>query len=136
MTPLPFKAKTCTRKHHVSKVIADRGEGIFLRHGPDIAEFPLGLPSIISANEIYAFQWVEVGPVDAFRRVRIVRLEQVVENLSLIIAHYMDWIVSAAHIRSMRSGRSVVLDVSHDCLSDDWQGWRTLGSKNAWRISD
>ena len=110
---LPLETKTSTGDDHVSEVVSNRFQRVPLGHCPDVAQFAPSFLAIICGDELDALHERHIGPVDAIGIVAVIRLDQIVEDLLLIIGHGMDWVVGAAHVRPMRGSWPVVLDVGH-----------------------
>ena len=110
---LPFETETSTGNDHVSNVVSDGLEWIPLRHGPDVGQLAPCFLSIVGHDETNAFHKGHIGPVDAIGVINVIRLDQIIEYLPLVLGHCVDWVVRSTHVRAMRGSWTVVLDMRH-----------------------
>ena len=110
---LPFETEASTGDDHVSNVVSDGLKWIPLRHGPDVGQLAPCLLSIVGHNEANTLYQGHIGPVDAIGVIDVIRLDQIIEYLLLVLGHGVDWVVRPTHVRAMRGSWTVVLDMRH-----------------------
>ena len=112
-TCLPFETKTSARNDHVPYVVAKRFQRISLGHCPDVAQFSGSLLAIVGGDKGDTLCQRQVCPVDTIRIVAVVRLDEIVEDLPLVVVHGVYRVVRTAHVGPMRGCWTVILYVGH-----------------------
>ena len=112
-TGLPFETETSTGDDHVSNIVSDGLKRIPLSHGPDIGQLALCFFSIVGHDEPNALHQGHISPIDAIGVIAVIRLDQKIEYLLLVLGHGVDGVVRPTHVRAMRGSWTVVLDVRH-----------------------
>lgn len=80
-----LEAETGTGQDGVVPVPAQRAQRVLLHHGADLGQLLLGLGIVDRGDELDALGQWQVGPVDAFWCVAVVRVCDVVEDLALLL---------------------------------------------------
>jgi len=125
----PLETETGARDNHIPEVISDWLQGVPLCHCPDAAQLSSSFLAVVSGNELDALRQRHICPVYAICIVAVVRLDEIVEDLPLVVGHLVDRVMGTAHIRSMRGSSPVILYVRH--VEYAWTLWYTglLGAK-------
>lgn len=112
-TCLPFETETSARNDHVPYIIAKRFQRVSLKHCPDVSQFSGSLLAIVGGDKSDTLcQW-QICPVDTFRVVAVVGLDEIVEDLPLVLVHGMYRVMCTAHVGPVRGCWTVVLYVGH-----------------------
>lgn len=92
----PFKAKACSRQHHIPKIVGDRAQWVGLEHVPYAGRFPPGLLCIVAGDELHLLGQWQIGPIYTIGGVAVVGTQQVIEYLSLDLRNLRDAAVHGA----------------------------------------
>jgi hypothetical protein len=82
-----LETETSARKNHIAEVESNGRQRIFLHHGPNGGQLLLCFDIVGVVDKADSLHDGQIGPVDTLFIVEIIRLEQVVEDLLLVLGH-------------------------------------------------
>jgi hypothetical protein len=89
---MPFKTETCARQNGIPEVPSDGAQGIGFYHGPQTTQLLLGLEVVDVVDEANSLPEGEICPVDTFRCVTIIWVEEIGEDCLLVLGVVRIWI--------------------------------------------